>query len=42
MKSEIDLSLVAGEAGTLKMERRNLARVVLPDEDGPESPISSV
>ena len=32
------LWLVAGEAGILKMERRRRARVVLPEEEGPERP----
>jgi hypothetical protein len=39
MKSLMDRSLVALDVGTLKMLRRRRARVVLPDELGPERPM---
>jgi hypothetical protein len=35
----MDRSLVALDVGTLKMLRRRRARVVLPDELGPERPM---
>jgi hypothetical protein len=38
MKRVMELWFVEAEAEVLKMERRRRARVVLPDEEGPERP----
>jgi hypothetical protein len=42
MKSLMARPFVAGEGGILKMVRRRRARVVLPEELGPERPIITV
>ena len=38
----MDLPFVAAEAGTVNIDRRRRAKVVLPDELGPESPMMMV
>jgi hypothetical protein len=42
MNSDVDLPWVAGEAGTVKIDRRKRASVLLPEDEGPERPSKSV
>lgn len=42
MKRVREWWLVCDEAGIVKMERRRRARVVLPEEEGPERPMRRV